>query len=69
MRFFYSTGGALMCDEQRLRSWQPESRGDFYFPDPEPLGVETLYFVAESMDKETARLIAEALGGELEEYK
>lgn len=71
-RFYYGWGGSLLSEKQLLPSWRRATPSeDFessYYPNPAPAGCPPeLCFVAESMDRSTARLIASSLGGRLEE--
>lgn len=72
VRFYYCWGGSLLCEKQLLPHWKrataDEDTESSYYPHPAPADCPPeLFFVAESMDTATARLIAKALGGELEE--
>ena len=59
MNFFYTSGGALVCDEAIPRVTSDMAG----YPWQEWYGHR--YFVAESMSEETARRFAHALGGTL----
>lgn len=62
MNFFYASGGALVCDEP-IKGITSDTSTSEYWDSSWYEGHR--YFVAESMNKETARRLAHALGGVL----